>query len=275
MLSDEPPIIAVFDTIDEDEKLRVSVLRFDTQAATFESVRRPIFMPYNGTNVKCRLIDRGFCIFDLGMPTYFLFYEHDECWRLVERHRFWWPSSNIQRPAHKIMHVSCSRFWFYKWMQVGRSLASLKCIEYIERSEPQFRECSLEPLPKKLLELEARTKSETKAEEVNWRSERIARLHTSFLGLHIYNRARQASTEFPLCANCEQQSEARYGRRRSACDSQCARDSRSASAALAGRRHAASASIFDACRHRLRFCRTTVRFLCHTRRADDNAKCGT
>ena len=123
MLSDEPPIIAAFDIIDEQHRrLRFSVLRFDMQAATFELVREPIFVPLNGPNVKCRLMDRGFCIYDLGMPTYFSFYELDECWRLVERHRFWWPSSNLQWPRLKRINFACSRLWFYIYATIYNNL---------------------------------------------------------------------------------------------------------------------------------------------------------
>ena len=168
MLSDKPPIIATFDTIDEDEKLCVSVLRFDMQAATFELARRPIFVPFNGPNENCRLIDRVFCIYDLDMPTYFSFYELDECWRVVECHQFWWSSSNLQWPSDKMMHFACSRAWFYDRTQTSRSLDPMKRIQYIERDEPKIRECSLEPLPKQLAVLEAWAASETNNEHVSW-----------------------------------------------------------------------------------------------------------
>ena len=47
MLSYEPPIIAALDQLSGDSRLRVSVFRFNIQAATFELVRESDFVPLN------------------------------------------------------------------------------------------------------------------------------------------------------------------------------------------------------------------------------------
>ena len=110
ILSFEPPILAAYNRDYYTEQLRLAIIRFNMQAASFEFLRKPVAIQLDAPrNVECAIVDNRVCVFRVDQPAYFASYKFDERWQLVDRQVHLSEEANVQLFSLSRHYFACSR----------------------------------------------------------------------------------------------------------------------------------------------------------------------
>ena len=151
-LSEEPPIITVYETLATYGNICILVIRLDFQAATFDLVRAPIVLPTKSlTDYKFR--EKLFYVADNSCLHIYTF---NEDWQLVEAAAYESPSDPFRFYSCRGLYFCCSRLWIYNCNIDSFTSSSLRSIKYFELGNPERHTIDLAPLPDAFDEFECR-----------------------------------------------------------------------------------------------------------------------